>query len=77
MATRDVLVGKWGRVVALGRIVKVSRSEPSDAKLAEVRGLLAKRNTDKRLRPSQIEGSVFRPAKWDFRLEGLLRAKRG
>lgn len=58
----------------------ISRSEPSDAKLAEVRGLLAKRNTDKRLRnpdPSRIEGSVFRPAKWDFRLEGLLRAKRG
>jgi hypothetical protein len=55
----------------------MSRGEPSDAKLAEVRGLLAKRNTDKRLRPSQIEGSVFRPAKWDFRLEGVVHANRG
>ena len=53
----------------------IVRHETIETKVANLRALFSKRNTDKRFVAAdahQIEGTCVHQAKWDFRLESLL-----
>lgn len=59
----------------LGLMKAIGRQEPIEATVELLRTLFLKRNRDKRFLPAdahQIEGTVNRPANWDFRLAALL-----